>query len=521
MTSLKQYSWLLAWSAFIATLVAALPLLPVDETRYLTVAWEMRQNGEFLLMTLNGEPYSHKPPLLFWLINIFWSVFGVNEYAPRIMNGLITAFFIYCVSILERTIYKNQTLLSPWLLLACPLIAVYGDLIMFDCLLACFVALGITAIYKAADTGKFFHYFFLFGLTAGMGVLAKGPVVLVHTLPVILLAPLWSTQARARKAAWYLAMLAGLVVATIVALGWAIPAALQGGKDFAHELFVTQSAGRMGNSFDHYEPLWWYIPLVPVFVLPLLFTKNFWQALRTIQWKESSITRFLLCWLAPTFLIFTLMGGKQAHYLIPLLPALLLLVLPELQKAKSMFGAYLFYLIFGALITLLPFALQMLPEKSRTLESFAALSSAIGFFFLSFTVFGYFMLKENKISSLAFIALLNLALFGMLYAEVSRTYLRFYDLRPFSAELQKYKNETLGYARNYQGEFGFLARMEKPFETMDISAYPAWLDKNKNGIMVLRVKDEEPAHIRQNPKLEILFEHPYRTDETFVIVKRK
>jgi len=43
--------------------------LPIDETRYLAVAWEMRQTGEFLVPHLNGALYSQKPPLLFWLIN--------------------------------------------------------------------------------------------------------------------------------------------------------------------------------------------------------------------------------------------------------------------------------------------------------------------------------------------------------------------------------------------------------------------------------------------------------------------
>ena len=59
------------------------PLLPVDETRYLAVAWEMWWRGDFLLPWLNGEPYSHKPPLLFWLIHALWALFGVSELAAR------------------------------------------------------------------------------------------------------------------------------------------------------------------------------------------------------------------------------------------------------------------------------------------------------------------------------------------------------------------------------------------------------------------------------------------------------
>ena len=61
------------------------PLLPVDETRYLAVAWEMWWRGDFLLPWLNGEPYSHKPPLLFWLIHALWALFGVSELAARLL----------------------------------------------------------------------------------------------------------------------------------------------------------------------------------------------------------------------------------------------------------------------------------------------------------------------------------------------------------------------------------------------------------------------------------------------------
>ncbi len=60
------------WLAAGLVLIFTMPLLPIDETRYLTVAWEMRQSGHWLLPTLNGEPYSHKPPLLIWLINLAW-----------------------------------------------------------------------------------------------------------------------------------------------------------------------------------------------------------------------------------------------------------------------------------------------------------------------------------------------------------------------------------------------------------------------------------------------------------------
>jgi 4-amino-4-deoxy-L-arabinose transferase-like glycosyltransferase len=36
-------------------------LIPVDETRYTSVAWEMWLRGDYLVPHLNGATYSHKP----------------------------------------------------------------------------------------------------------------------------------------------------------------------------------------------------------------------------------------------------------------------------------------------------------------------------------------------------------------------------------------------------------------------------------------------------------------------------
>lgn len=62
--------------------------VPIDETRYLAVAWEMRQTGEFLVPHLNGATYAHKPPLLFWLINLGWLLTGVHAWTARVMTLL-------------------------------------------------------------------------------------------------------------------------------------------------------------------------------------------------------------------------------------------------------------------------------------------------------------------------------------------------------------------------------------------------------------------------------------------------
>ena len=71
---------MLPWGLAVLVALNFRPPLPVDETRYLAVAWDMWREGHYLVPHLNGDPYSHKPPMLFWLMTAGWHLFGVNDW---------------------------------------------------------------------------------------------------------------------------------------------------------------------------------------------------------------------------------------------------------------------------------------------------------------------------------------------------------------------------------------------------------------------------------------------------------
>ena len=64
------------------------PLFLPDEGRYVSVAWEMLQSGDWLTPTLDGMPFFHKPPLFYWLTAGAVQVFGPNESAARLASVL-------------------------------------------------------------------------------------------------------------------------------------------------------------------------------------------------------------------------------------------------------------------------------------------------------------------------------------------------------------------------------------------------------------------------------------------------
>jgi 4-amino-4-deoxy-L-arabinose transferase-like glycosyltransferase len=112
---------------------------------------------------------------------------------------------------------------------------------MFDMMLAFFTLLGMVALVSAWRTTKhnnWQNYFAwgLFSVAIGLGTLTKGPVILLHLLPVAILAPWW--QQMSFSSAWYLRLTISVILGVLIALAWAIPAGLAGGEAFRQAIFL-------------------------------------------------------------------------------------------------------------------------------------------------------------------------------------------------------------------------------------------------------------------------------------------
>ncbi|MEK9723756.1 MAG: glycosyltransferase family 39 protein, partial [Rhodospirillaceae bacterium] len=248
------------WGSVIAAALAVRPPLPVDETRYLAVAWDMWREGHFLVPHLNGDTYSHKPPLLFWLICAGWKLFGVGDWWPRMVAPLFGLGCLFLTRRLAAVLWPDRPRAfdtAPVLLFGCVFWAVFTTLTMFDMILAFFALAALIALVMAARTGRW-RGFVAAGLAVGLGVLAKGPAVLLHILPVALAAPWWLPRLAGRDpdaawtwGRWYAGVLLTVGIGAAVGLAWALPAATAGGPAYRAAIFWGQSAGRMVDSFAH------------------------------------------------------------------------------------------------------------------------------------------------------------------------------------------------------------------------------------------------------------------------------
>ena len=171
----------LLWSAMIVPLLMMRPLWPIIETRYVSVAWEMWLRHDFLVPYLNGVPYSHKPPLLFWMIQAGWWLFGVNSWWPRLVPSIFTFGSIILLLRIGRLLWPEDRDIGkylPFMLLGSLLWNFYMTFVMFDLLVAFSAVLGIYGLLYGLQRNRLYG-FMLFGFAIGLGILSKGPVILV------------------------------------------------------------------------------------------------------------------------------------------------------------------------------------------------------------------------------------------------------------------------------------------------------------------------------------------------------
>ena len=481
--------------------IAVRPLLPVDETRYVAVAWEMWRDGHILVPHLNGAVYTHKPPLLFWLIDLAWSVAGVSDIAARLVGPAFGVLSVLLTGVLARTLWpedRGVAVRAPWILATLGVFLVFASLTMFDAMLTAATLLamiGLARQRKAPDRLGWLGV----GAALALGAFAKGPVILLHVMPVALLAPLWCDRAsRPAAGTWYrgvgLAFLFGLGLVSV----WLVPAAVWGGPAYRDAILWHQSADRMVSSFAHREPAWFFLALLPAFLWPWGWRPAVLRALGSRALLRDEAVRFCLVWAGAALLAFSLISGKQVHYLLPELPALALLLARAWPRAAETSAAErkrwrLLPLIPGLLIVAGAAAvlLGLVPharEEGLTVDA-ASVALALG---LLAALAAAVLAMPNRFAAWALIAPGTLLIFYAVAATPLRTV---YDSALLAEAAAPYASGGLAYTGgDYHGEFTFAGRLASPVaELRTPGEIAAWAATHPGGAVIGRAERMSPG----------------------------
>mgnify|MGYP001619754428 CR=1 FL=1 len=492
---------LAGWAAFAVASIWLRPLWPVDETRYASVAWEMWLRGDFLVPYINGEPYSHKPPLLFWLIQAGWGIFGVNDWWPRLVAPLCALGSVPLLLRLGRLLWPQEpeareaTLLSVWVLFGTLLFAGFVTLTMFDLLLMLCTMAAMVGVLTLAqgesetvDGARAVGLLWL-GAGIGLGVLAKGPVILLHVLPAAVVAPWWAPGARGKPGRWYLDLLLGVLLGAALALAWALPAAYFGGEEYRRAILWGQTVGRVSDSFAHRAPWWYYLPMLPLILFPWFVWPKVWFGIKTsLIEKQDRGARFLAAWLVLTLIGFSLVSGKQAKYLVPFLPAFALLAGHALAKARAaarwweMLPPAIGFLALPAFLGYVrsrPAAMK-LPEWAGEIPLWP-----IAVLALAAPVLLLFFRKPAavQVRVLAFAMLAAVVVMG---AGVIPAFVPYSDPGPAARHLAALQEEKvpLAHLGKYHAQYNFAGRLRAPIEILEPPEVKAWVAAHPSGQVI-------------------------------------
>ncbi|MGH8153842.1 MAG: ArnT family glycosyltransferase [Rhodanobacteraceae bacterium] len=485
-----EWAWLAVWGVLLLPLVLALPPIPIDETRYLTAAWEMYNSGQWLVPTVNGAWYSDKSPLLFWLIAGGWKIVGVHTWVARLEALIVAVGMLLTLRRLAARLGMDArgADLAMWVLAGCLGFAIFSTAIMFDLLLSLCV-LGALHALLDLDAARWARGIGWLGAMIGLGILAKGPVMLLHVVAVAVLAPLWSTTAHARKARWYFALLAGLLIGVAITLAWLVPAALYAGPTYWHPL-IDKVTGRIDHSFAHNRPVWWYLPLVPVLLLPWLLVLRAPGTAWAGLWR-GRFGRFVWCWWVPPFIAFSAISGKQIHYLLPLLPAWALAGAWLLQQR----GARLRPLLFGLLALLVGAGIVALPWLAAREFGYPPAREVAGLALVALIVaIGVWVAWGRDARGLALSAT-ALVSAGLLAGSLA--FLPALDVEPEAAFVRQElaARVPIVHVEWHNGLFGYTGRLHQPLPWIRRDEVLAWCRNHPDGVLLTSDRSAEPRSV--------------------------
>ncbi len=310
--------------------IGARDLWTPDEPRYAQVAREMLETGEWVVPHLNGEVYTEKPPLYFWLIALLSKPFGdVSEVTARLPSALASTFVVLLTYFLGAKMFgRREAFIGSAVMATSTQFFWIGRAGALDMVLTLSVLAALAVFYIAYAERRPLLYSAAFVLLVP-GVLTKGPVALAVALVVMLaflLTEVFLGKEGAKKQlAWFaVSTVVGLATIALVVVPWWREAHERSGGAYGSvSILIKQTKGRMIEAYSHKKPFYYYFGEIIWQFLP--WTVFLPMTIHTV-WRKGGLRqnqglRFLVVWFISVFLFFTCISGKRSQYLLPLFPA--------------------------------------------------------------------------------------------------------------------------------------------------------------------------------------------------------
>lgn len=496
-------------------------LIPFDETRYMAVAWEMWRENDFLIPRINGEIYHDKPPLLFWLINLGWFLTGTNEWLPRSIPFVFSIINIFLTRYIAIQLWPEIQLLKltvPLVLVAMPVWLFYSTLLMFDILQVFFILIAIIGLLN-------FHRKYrgplLFGIATGMGFLLKGPVIFLYVMPLAASLPLWNKKYISGIGVLIIQICLGILIALFVVSMWILPIIHTIGLDKTLTIFWNETAGRITNASSHSRPIWWYFYFLPLVLFPWFYRSDLPEFLKISPVSTSPQILFCLIWIFAPFCFFLFIDAKQLHYLLPLLPAISILLAYKLATSElSSFNRNYFPLSIVFIISGTSFLLYVIIANNMDKMSWKA-DIPVWWSFIAIIAGSVLIYSRNMRLQLPALlpGIMSVAVFISIYICVLTAPRPFTNINNLSRMLASMQDQNIPLASvgAHREQFAFPGRLNQPIEKIEPARVDSWVRAHPDGYLVAMMESSE----YNQEKIKSTYSQLYRTKHMLILISSK
>lgn len=365
----KTLVWTLfiAFAAVLLGVLRARTLVPPDEGRYAEMAREMFASGDWITTRLNGIKYFEKPPLQTWMNALTFELFGLGDWQARLWTGLCGLLGVGLTGYAGMRVFGARIGFYAALVLGSSLYwVICSQVNSVDMSLSAMMTIALCALLVAqrddATPSEQRNWMLLCWAGMALSVLAKGLIGLVLPGGVLVFYTLFS---RDWKIWTRLHPVKGLLLFFLIAAPWFVLVGLKNPEQ-PHFFFIHEHFDRFLKK-EHHREAAWYVFFVLLAVGSLPWIGVLVQSLILGARRQQEPTRFkprlmLLVWTAFIILFFTKSNSKLPGYIVPVFPAVAMLVAIYLDvgtRRSRMLTAGLTALFGAGLLGFVPFMLRL------------------------------------------------------------------------------------------------------------------------------------------------------------------
>ena len=339
-------------------------LIPSDEGRYAEIAREMLVTGDWITPRYNGYKYFEKPPLQAWATAAAFQAFGIGDWQARLWTALTGFLTILLVGFTGARIFNARAgWLAAVVLASSPMWIISGHFNSLDMGLSSFLVAALCSLLLAQTShnkNNCRNWMWACWIFMALATLSKG--VIGAAIPAIVFIA-YSISTWDWKIWTRLRLFSGTILFLAITAPWFVLVA-QRNPEFLEFFFIHEHLQRFTQD-DHSRtgPIYYFVPLLLIGLLPwILQVPGAFAQAWSERRREFSAGWLLVCWFAVIFAFFSVSHSKLPGYIIPVFPALALIIGNRLDR------------LLGHTNTM------ALPWKLQTL-CFAILG-CVGFFFL-------------------------------------------------------------------------------------------------------------------------------------------